>query len=66
VEEWLSVLFYSASVGVSHDGSRLRKERDGGKERRQKTDRTSDRTSRESMEELVFFLKCLMREDSKT
>ena len=52
MDELLSVLFfYSGSVAVSHDGSRLRKERDGGKERRQKT----DRTSRESMEELVFF-----------
>jgi hypothetical protein len=66
VDELLSVLFCSGSVGVSHDGTRLGKKRDGGKERREKTDRTSDRTSRESMEELVFFLKCLMREESKT
>ena len=58
----VSVLIYSGDVGVSHDGSRLRKERDGGKERRQKT----DGMSRKSIEELVFLLKCLMREDSKT
>jgi len=38
VDELLSVLFCSGSVGVSHDGTRLGKERDGGKERRQKTD----------------------------
>ena len=50
MDEWLSVLIYSPSVGVSHDGSRLRKERDGGNERRQKT----DRMSRKSMEELFF------------
>ena len=62
MDELLSVLFCSGSVGASHDGTRLGNKRDGGKERRQKT----DRMSRESMEELVFFLKCLMREESKT
>ena len=61
MDELLSVLFCSGSVGASHDGTRLGNKRDGGKERRQKI----DRTSRKSIEELAFFLKCLMHEDSK-
>ena len=50
MDELLSVLFCSGSVGASHDGTRLGNKRDGGKERRQKT----DRMSRKSMEELFF------------
>ena len=62
MDELLSVLFYSASVGVSHDGCRLRNERDGERKGGRKK---KDRTSRKSIEEPAFFLKCLMREDSK-
>ena len=47
MDELLSVLFCSGSVGASHDGSRLRKEKDGEKK--------GGRKGIEGMEELVFF-----------